>query len=37
VARLENTQSITVQQDAAQGGAESLFQSLLHRAFSGKT
>lgn len=35
VARLENIQSITVQQKAAQGSAESSFQSLLHRAFSG--
>ena len=36
VARLENIQSIMVQQEAAQGSAELSFQSLLHRAFSGK-
>lgn len=33
--RLEGIQSITVQQEAAQDSAESSFQSLLHRAFSG--
>lgn len=35
VVRLQNIQSITIQQEAAQGSAESNFQSLLHRAFSG--
>lgn len=35
VARLENIQSILRQQEAAQNGAESNFQSLLHRAFTG--
>lgn len=35
-ARLAGVQSIMNQQEAAQAGAESTFQSLLHRAFSGK-
>ena len=35
VTRLESMDSILTQQNAAQSGVESSFQSLLHRAFSG--
>lgn len=34
--RVDDIQTIISQQEAAQAGAESSFQSLLHRAFSGK-
>lgn len=36
VSRLTSIQSITVQQESAQDSAESNFQSILYRAFSGK-